>query len=575
MVSEESLWPARMIAEFAYCPRLFFLMHVEGVFIPSEDTEEGVTVHRRVDKPNAAPAEGGEEDIDPERPKVVRKLAISSEALGLTAVLDLAEINGKRAVPVEYRKGRPKCAFSEVSLEDKEEADGIGKHCYEPWPADRVQIGLQCLLLEEYGYEVCEAVIYYAEIKRRLKIDVDESIKAEARRTLEEAKRCAEGPRPLPLLNDPRCPRCSLQPACLPDEVNYQIASAEGSAVVSPRKIWPPRDDGIHVIAQQDGVKLGLSGSELRVTGKDGSRVRSIPIVNVESVALLGNVQITTQAIGALAERNIPIAFLSSAGRLKTIIDPMDSVSADIRRAQVLVFEDPAKRLELARSVISAKIANQRVMLMRNHGSLPENISKTLAEEIKMVESSSSVDEVRGHEGLAASLYFKCFQELLKGHLALEFGRNGRKRRPPPDPVNACLSMAYSMLTNECVAALRIAGLEPVIGGYHVSRPGRPALALDLMEPFRPLVADSIALTCFNKGELTEGHFIRTTAGCNFTSAGRRNFFEAYHRRMSTEVSHPVFKYKLSYRRMITLHARMLVAWLLGEIPDLAFLTTR
>ena len=156
-----------------------------------------------------------------------------------------------------------------------------------------------------------------------------------------------------------------------------------------------------------------------------------------------------------------------------------------------------------------------------------------------------------------------------------EFQRNGRKRRPPPDPINSCLSLGYSILTSECVAALRTARLEPSIGALHVSRPGRPALALDLMEPFRPLVADSLAIGAFSREELTEGHFQRTAAGCVLTEHGRRAFFRAYARRMDTEITHPVFGYRLSYRRMVVLHARMIAAWMVGDVPSLEFLTTR
>jgi CRISPR-associated protein Cas1 len=188
---------------------------------------------------------------------------------------------------------------------------------------------------------------------------------------------------------------------------------------------------------------------------------------------------------------------------------------------------------------------------------------------------AESIDAVRGHEGKAASIYFEHFSGIFKDPLSGEFDSNGRKRRPPPDPLNSCLSFAYSMLAQECVTALRIARLEPSIGGFHVSRPGRPALALDLMEPFRPLIADSIAITCFNRGELTEGHFLRTASGCTLTDSGRCNFFNALGRRMNTEVTHPVFEYRLSYRRMIVLHARMIAAWFTGEIPSLAFLTVR
>lgn len=571
---DESLWPARNVAEHAYCPRLFYYMQVEGIFVPSSDTEKGVAVHRRVDKPSAAQEKVNESEADPDRPKTVRSLALTSESLGLTATLDLAEISGQTAVPVEYRKGRPKHISMGPPVDDCGEIEQPPLAHPEAWPTDRVQVGLQAVLLESAGYDVPEAVIYYAGEKLRLRIPVDDALKAEALRTLEEAKQCAEGSRPLPLVNDSRCPRCSLQPICLPDEVNHQRAQSPTDEL-TPRKIWPPRDDGIHVVAQQEGVKVGVRGMELRVTDKNGSVAKTVPLANLESLSLLGSVQITTQAIRALSDMNTPIAFLSPAGRLVAMVDPLDSVSAEVRRSQIRKLDCVDVCLELARALVSAKIVNQRTLLLRNHGSLPAGVAADLAKEAKNATQADSVDSVRGHEGQAAAIYFGHFSGMFKGPLSVEFDANGRKRRPPPDPINSCLSLAYSMLTHECVAALRLARLEPSIGGFHVSRPGRPALALDLMEPFRPLIADSVAITCFNRGELTEGHFLRTASGCSLTDAGRRSFFNALGRRMDTEVTHPVFEYRLSYRRMIVLHARMIAAWLTGDIPSLAFLTTR
>jgi CRISPR-associated protein Cas1 len=435
-------------------------------------------------------------------------------------------------------------------------------------------VGLQIILLEEAGYTVNEAVVYYAAEKIRLRIPVDDALKTNALQILKQAKQCAEGPRPLPLVNDPRCPKCSLQPICLPDEINHQRDS-DPSDELTPRKIWPPRDDGIHVVAQQEGVKIGVRGKELRVTDKNGAETKTVPLANLESLALLGSVQITTQAIGVLADMGVPIAFLSSAGRLVAMIDPLDSVSAVVRKAQVCKLDREEVCLELARALVAAKIMNQRTLLLRNHSALPADVAVDLAKEAKNAALADSIEAVRGHEGQAAAIYFEHFSGMFKGPLASEFNANGRKRRPPPDPINSCLSLAYSMLTHECVAALRLARLEPSIGAFHVSRPGRPALALDLMEPFRPLIADSLAVTCFNRGELTEGHFLRTASGCMLTEAGRRSFFNALGRKMDSEVTHPVFEYRLSYRRMIVLHARMIAAWLTGEIPTLAFLTTR
>jgi CRISPR-associated protein Cas1 len=300
-----------------------------------------------------------------------------------------------------------------------------------------------------------------------------------------------------------------------------------------------------------------------------------MPLAGVESLSLLGSVQITTQALHTLADRCIPVAFLSAAGRLVAMVDPLDSVSAEVRKAQIRKFDDPQACLELSRALVAAKIANQRTLLMRNHPSLPEGVAADMAQEAERASRAAKIDALRGHEGQAAALYFAYFAGMFKGPLAAEFDANGRQRRPPPDPINSCLSLAYTMLTHECVAALRLARLEPSVGGFHTTRPGRPALALDLMEPFRPLVADSVAISAFNRGELTVGHFMRAASGCALTDAGRRAFFNAYARRMDTEVTHSVFEYRLSYRRMIVLHARMMAGWLVGEVPTLAFLTTR
>lgn len=571
-------------------------MAVEGVFVPSADTEQGAGVHRRVDRPSADPRMPGvaameagdsvEEHGKDDRPKSVRSLALTSERFGLTATLDIAEIIGNVAVPVEYRKGRPKRGHTIGEAVDEMLEEPKLLPCPEAWPTDRVQVGLQVILLEEAGYEVREAIVYYAAEKLRLRLDVDEALKQEALACLEAAKRAAAGARPLPLVNDPRCPRCSLQPICLPDEVNHQRLvgltvdgrSPADREELTPRKLWPPRDDGIHLVAQREGVRVGIRGECLRVTDRDGRVVREMPLSGVESIAVLGGVQVSTQALSVLADHEVPVAFLSGAGRLQAIMDPLGPTSAAVRQAQLRTLDDPAMALHLARAITVAKIANQRTLLMRNHADLPSRVASDMQESVVAVENAASIDELRGHEGNAAAIYFRHFAGMFKAgvsEIAARFDANGRQRRPPPDPINSVLSFAYSMLTNECTVACRLASLEPTIGALHVTRPGRPALSLDLMEPFRPLIADSVAISAFNRGELTEGHFLQTAAGCAMTDAGRKAFFGAYGRRMDTEVTHPAFEYRLSYRRMLMLHARLIAAWMLGEVPTLAFLTTR
>ncbi|MGQ9652113.1 MAG: CRISPR-associated endonuclease Cas4g/Cas1g [Phycisphaerae bacterium] len=525
-----------------------------------------------------------ESETDPDRPRSVRSLALTSERFGLTATLDLAEIEGTKAVPVEYRKGRPKRPGQVVEPTDEMMEQPRLPPAPELWPTDRVQVGLQVLLLEEAGYTVPEAYVYYAAERQRLRVAVDDTLRRDALAELEAAKRTAEGQRPPPLVNDPRCPRCSLQPVCLPDEINHQRLTAvtvEGQPAdeqLTPRKLWPPRDDGIHVVLQREGVRVGVRGQSVRVIDKEGETVREFPLANVESLAVLGGVQVSTQALAVFAEQEVPVAFLSAAGRLTAMMDPLGPTSAAVRAAQVRVLDHPEKALELARAVTVAKIANQRTLLMRNHADLPARVAGDLAESVIAAERARTIDQLRGHEGNAAAIYFAHFVGMFKEgvkEIAARFDANGRQRRPPPDPINAVLSFGYSMLTNECTAACRLASLEPTLGALHATRPGRPALALDLVEPFRPIIADSVAISAFNRGELAEGHFLDTASGCALTDSGRKAFFSAYGRRMDTEVTHPVFEYRLTYRRMLMLHARLIAAWLLGEVPSLAFLTTR
>lgn len=554
---DEYYWPVRNVAEHAYCPRLFYLMEVEGLHIASVDTVEGVAIHERVDEPSRRKARKEEEETEPGEtaaPEVVRSLTLTSERYRLTGTLDLAEIEGRRAVPVEYRKGRPR----------------RGDNGDEWWPTERVQLALQALLLREEGYEVSEGVVYYAATRRRVRQEIGPETIEEALRELAAAQRLAEeGKRPAPLVNDPRCNGCSMQPICLPDEIHHEEAPEEKT-----RLPWPPRSEGMVVVVQTQGTKVGVRGGAMRISDREGNKITEMPLAGMESLALIGNVQISTQAIQTLAGMGVPVAFTSAAGRLLAMIDPLDSVSAEVRKAQVLGTVDVNRRGELAAALVAAKIGNQRTLLMRN-GKPNELEREMLGEAGREAIGTRSLETLRGIEGNAARIYFGAFATMLPVAEGREFDANGRQRRPPPDPVNAVLSMAYTMLGHECVAALRQARLEPTIGVFHVSRPGRPALALDLMEPFRPLIADSVAISLFARGEVSAADFLRTAAGCAMKDGARRAFFGAWQRRMQTEVTHPEYGYRLSYRRMLILHARLIAAWFQGEVSTLSFLTTR
>jgi CRISPR-associated endonuclease Cas1 len=224
-------------------------------------------------------------------------------------------------------------------------------------------------------------------------------------------------------------------------------------------------------------------------------------------------------------------------------------------------------------------------MLRRNwHGDAPARQAaldrlaaarKSAEGAARTTEGAARTTELLGIEGDAAAVYFRSFASLLKppddkpdeAGLAV-FRFEARNRRPPADPVNAMLSLAYSMLARHLTIALAAVGLDPYRGFYHVPRYGRPALALDLMEPFRAVIADSVVLSAVNTGEVGPGDFVTAVTGTALTQAGRRRFVAAFERRLSQETTHPIFGYQVSMRRMLLVQARLLSRFLLGELPS-------
>jgi CRISPR-associated endonuclease Cas1 len=226
--------------------------------------------------------------------------------------------------------------------------------------------------------------------------------------------------------------------------------------------------------------------------------------------------------------------------------------------------------------VVAAKGANQRTLLRRNAQPEPADALSEMAGLLEHAGRFADAEALLGLEGLLARAYFGSFARMLKQpDLAERFQIEGRSRRPPPDPVNALLSFGYALLAKECTVALMAVGLDPWWGLYHKPRHGRPALALDLMEEFRPLIGDSVVLTAINNGEVKPDDFISAMGSVSLTAAGRTRFIEAYERRMSQEITHPVFGYRISYRRVLEVQARLLGRYLAGEIPEYPSFTTR
>jgi len=418
----------------------------------------------------------------------------------------------------------------------------------------------------------------------------------------------ANGQCPPPLRNDPRCLYCSAYPICLPnesiwwararetsdadrqlyfsfvrpneDEVRNRIlealefaAESTGKKMATLQPPRPDRDDGEVLVVQKPGAQIGQRGDQLVISVK-GEELRKLPGQQVRAIYLYGAVQLTAQAAETCLDLGIDVAYFSPAGRFLGMLQSLPASGVDARRGQYRLFELPGVRLNLAREIIRAKIHNQRVMLMRN-GDPPERVLQLLVGFRDATASAHNFTELLGVEGSAAALYFEQFDSMLKRRDDWTFDWHGRNRRPPRDPVNALLSLGYSMLTKELTGVCHAVGLDPFLGFMHQPRYGRPALALDLMEEFRPLIADSVAISLINRTELGPENFIRSANGTFLNDRGRKVFWEGWFRRLDAEVTHPEFNYKMAYRRMLEVQARQLWRFVRGEATGYHGFTTR
>ena len=547
------LVPARMVNEFVYCPRLAYLMWGQAEWSETSDTVEGRRVHAKVDHPNAPLPTPGMLDADQEK-VVSRSFTLSSEKLGIIAKIDVAEAIDGIVTPIDYKRGK---------------RPHLPKGAYEP---ERIQVCLQALLLEEHGYQVTEGAIWYAESRERVRVVLDDTLRDAARNAAHDLRATVSRAHiPPPLEDSPKCPRCALVSVCCPDEVRVLSGSD-----IAPRPISIGLDDALPLIVQSQRARVSKRGDTLLISDEDQGDITT-RLNEVSDVALYGNVSITTPALSALFEREIPVAFYSHGGWLKGIAHGVGHRNVEVRTAQYRSSFDKDFCLRFSRSLVAAKIVNQRTILRRNwrdDTSARKIVLNRLQASKRAADRASSLGALLGYEGDAARIYFRAFSKLLAPPEAksgtndlMQFRFETRNRRPPSDPVNAMLSFAYAMLVRQLTGVLAMVGLDPYRGFYHAPRYGRPALALDIMEPFRPIIADSVVLLAINSGEISAGDFVASTTGTALTSVGRRSFIGAFERRLSLETTHPLFGYRLSMRRLLILQARLLIRNLLGELP--------
>lgn len=547
----EELIPARIINEHTYCPRLAYLEWVQGEWAASFDTVEGSHAHRRVDKEgDSLPAAGDTTDDDRIH---ARSVSLSSDTLGVVAKVDLVEMENGVVTPVDYKKGK---------------RPHVPKGAYDP---ERVQLCVQGLLLREAGYQCDEGVLYFVASRERVKVVFDDELIQLTMASIRGMRDSAiNANMPPPLEDSPKCPRCSLVGICLPDEVNYLRKAEE-----KPRPLAVGGDHARALYVQHHHARVRKKGHTLSVE-VDDQAVSSVRLAETSQVVAMGNVYITTPTLHELMRREIPVSWYSYGGWFLGHTVGTGHKNVELRTAQYEKSFDESFCLQLAKQFTRAKIMNCRTFMRRNwRGEVrPVALARDLKMDADNVDRAANLQSLLGIEGSAASRYFSHFNYLLKDD-ELEFDFSGRNRRPPKDPVNALLSFAYSMLVRTWTNTLTAVGFDAYRGFYHQPRYGRPALALDMMESFRPLIADSVVVQVINNGEVRAKDFIRVGESTALKPDARKRLIAAYERRLSHEITHPIFEYKASYRRILEIQARLLARHLLGELDEYPEFRTR
>ncbi len=552
----------------------------------------GATKVRRVVAKTSAPDDEAQDNTAAELPvewREARAVDLGASDLGVIAKLDSVLLAGERmAIPAELKSGTAPEAGSRYSRW----ADGA-------WDADALHVTIQAMALERAGYTVSRAEIFYRASRARVFVTLTAELRAEALRVIAAARE-AQGAkeRPPPLDDSPKCRGCSLVEVCLPDESRLlreglpaddgldesldEVADATPTArrLAAGRRLVASAMETRTVTIATAGASVRKEGEALLLVpppesrGAPPGKPTRIALDSIDALAIVGSPNVSTPAIMACLERGIAVSFHQANGRLLGSVGSGLANNVALRVAQHTWAADPAKTLSLAREFVRGKIKNQRVFL-RRHNALGDAAANEWESLTRGLDKAGDGDALRGFEGRAARLYFEAYAVLLRERGGDAFTMDGRNRRPPRDPVNAMLSFGYAMITRECAEVVRRVGFDPMRGFLHGMGWGRPSLGLDLVEEFRVLLVDSTVLRMVAEKRVVAEDFQRELQGVTLKPQARRGFLQALDQRREEEITHPVFGYKVSYRRAIELQARVLARVIEGEAERYIALTTR
>jgi len=515
-----------LVAHHAFCPRRAWL-EVHGEQTDTAQMAVGVKDHAAVD------------DESTSRSDRRRSVDVSSGQLKVHGRCDSVEVAPDGALAVVEHKAAPLRRRSVVT------------------GPQEIQLALQAICLQEAGHDVASAAVWFSTTRKRIGVDLTDDLLDRARREVELTREVVDSRRPPdPLEDDDRCRACSHVSICLPDE-HRRRSSARRIAVADPM--------GQILHLSTPGSRARLRRGRIEVISRDQEPV-TVPLAQVAGVAVHGNVDVSSALLREILARGFPILWCSWSGKVIGWANPIDTPNGDARGPQHRL---PAEtRLQVTRSIVAAKIANQRGLL-RRHKLEGREAMRPLADRAR---TANTVEEAVGFEGAAAAAYFRLLDGALRPDWATLAGRHAR---PARDAVNAALNLSYGLLLMDVLRAVVACGLDPSGGVIHSPGRNKPALALDLMEEFRPTVADSTVLWAINNGELKERDFRNDLGTVRLSERGRKALIAAYERRVASEFRHPRYGYRVTWRCAMEIQARMFLATVLSPDEEYEAIVTR
>jgi CRISPR-associated protein Cas1 len=317
----------------------------------------------------------------------------------------------------------------------------------------------------------------------------------------------------------------------------------------------------------QDDAFIGKIDERVQVKA-DKKQLLDVPFIKVDGLVILGRANFSPALVTELLNRKIPLSFLTSTGKYLGRLEPELTKNIFVRKAQWSVTNNSVHALHIVSGFIRGKLKNYRNLIqLRNRQSSHPQLEKAI-EQIQSIidslDSKDNIDSLRGLEGAGSAIYFGCFNLLIKNSL---FEFKTRVRRPPTDNVNSLLSLGYALLRHDVQSAINIVGFDPYLGYLHVPHYGRPALALDLMEEFRPLITDAVVLSAINNQKLTPDDFISEplSNAVSLTKEGLKIFLRLYEEKKQSKFKHPVLGKQCTYQEAFEIQARLLAKYLMSE----------